>query len=117
MIKSDFQKVLPEDSKQYREVSERYMKLTTENGTEAYDLMKLSWNLAQRWSEIQASTSKIAAMDHVDIMKTDFKAWAYQRYRQMQLIHESCRMIWGKASDYELFLRKSNYNGNRNNPQ
>lgn len=106
IIKSDFQDVLPDDSKQFREVAERYMRLNPEDGKESFDLMKLSWSLAQRWSEIQATTAKIASFDKVEIQKTDFKTWSYQRYRQMQLIHESCRSIWRSANEYELFLRK-----------
>ena len=106
MIKSDFQQILPVDCKQYNELAVRYSKLTPENGTEAYDLMQMSWAIAQRWSEIQASTAKIANADNRDLLKTDFKNWAYQRYRQAQLIHESTRVIWRAANDYEIFLKK-----------
>lgn len=109
MIKSDFQKILPEDSKQFQSIADRYMNISPENGVEAFNLMKESWALAQRWSELQASANKIASMDSVDIMKTDFKKWCYERYRQMQLIHESTRMIWRQASEYELFLKKNNH--------
>src|SRR3990172_5280106 len=98
MIKSDFQNILPGDCKIYNEISKRYMELKTEDGEEAYTLMKESWAIAQRWSELQASTNKISNMDISNFLKTDFKTWAYQRYRQMQLIHESCRIIWRQAN-------------------
>ena len=106
MIKSDFQKILPEDCKQYNNVSQRYLELIPEDGNTAFDLMKDSWALAQRWSEIQATTGKIANMDNADIQKTDFKTWAYQRYRQMQLIHESCRVIWRQTNEQALFFER-----------
>lgn len=109
MIKSDFQKVLPEDSKQFSEIADRYMKLNPENGTEAFNLMKESWSLAQRWSELQASANKIVSLNGVDIMRTDFKKWCYERYRQMQLVHESTRMIWRAANELDLFLKKNNH--------
>ena len=108
MIKSDFQQILPEDCKQYQELAVRYGKLNSEDGTEAYELMQMSWAIAQRWSEIQASTAKIASGDYKNILKTDFKTWAYQRYRQSQLIHESCRVIWRQANEYEIYLKKQN---------
>jgi hypothetical protein len=106
MIKSEFQDILPEDCKQYNELATRYLKLNPENGTEAFDLMQISWSIAQRWSELQASTAKIANMDNVDILKTDFKTWAYQRYRQAQLIHESCRVIWRQANEQALYFER-----------
>lgn len=106
MVKSDFQQVLPEDTAIYNKCAKKYLSLNSEDGETAFDLMKESWSIAQRWSEIQASTSKIANMDNVDIMKTDFKTWAYQRYRQMQLIHESCRVIWRQANEQALFFER-----------
>lgn len=106
MIKSDFSKILPEDCKQFNEVSARYINLEATNGTEAFDLMKTSWALAQRWSEIQATTSKIMTQDIVNVQKTDFKTWAYQRYRQMQLIHESCRVIWRQENEQALYFKR-----------
>lgn len=111
-IKSDFQIILPEDSKQFNDAAKKYMELNTEDGTAAFDLMKESWALAQRWSELQASTGKISNMDNVDIMKTDFKTWCYQRYRQMQLIHESCRVIWRQANEQALFFERQGLNKN-----
>jgi hypothetical protein len=105
-MKSDFDKILPQDCKQFNDVAKRYMNLDSTNGSEAFYLMKQSWALAQRWSEIQATTSKIASMDNIDIQKTDFKTWAYQRYRQMQLIHESCRVIWRQENEQALYFER-----------
>ena len=106
-IKSDFQEILPEDCKQYNETFKRYMNLATENVDEAYILMKESLQVAQRWSEIQATTRKIRDASDKDFNLTAFKDWAYQRYRQMQLVHESCRIIWRQGSEYLIWSRKN----------
>jgi len=108
-IKSDFQLILPEDCGQYDEVFERYIDLATEDGDEAFYLAKTSLVLAQRWSEIQASTNKIVSMsdgDGKNVQKTDFKAWAYQRYRNLQLIHEHCRIIWRQVNEQALYFER-----------
>ena len=106
-IKSDFQEILPDDCKQYNEVFKRYLDLNSENVEEAYSLMKDSLMLAQRWSEIQATARKIKDVSDKDFVVTAFKDWAYQRYRQMQLVHESSRMIWKQANEYLMWSRRN----------
>lgn len=106
-IKSDFQFVLPEDCIQYDNIFKRYMNIVPEDGDEAFYLAKTSLVLAQRWSEIQASAGKIVAASNVNnIQKTDFKAWAYQRYRNLQLIHEHCRIIWRQVNEQYLYFER-----------
>ena len=68
--------------------------------------MKESWAMAQRWSELQASSRKIRDLSTGDVTLSEIKDFCYQRYRQMQLIHESSRVIWKQANDYLKFLRK-----------
>lgn len=106
VIKSDFQDILQEDCKQYMALAKRYLDLKTEDGEEAYKLMKESWSAAQRWSEIQASARKIRDMADKNINLTDLKEFAYQRYRQLQLMHESTRIIWRSANEYLMWERK-----------
>ena len=106
VIKSDFQDLLKEDCEQYKALAKRYLDLKTEDADEAYQLMKDSWSAAQRWSEIQACARKIKNMADKDVNLTDLKDFAYQRYRQLQLMHESCRMIWKQANDYLMWERK-----------
>lgn len=106
-IKSDFQEILPDDCKQYNEVFKRYLELNGENVEEAYKLMKDSLMLAQRWSEIQATARKIKDASGKDFVVTAFKDWAYQRYRQMQLIHESTRIIWRAGNEYLMWSRRN----------
>ena len=45
-------------------------------------------------------------MSDRDFNLTDLKEFAYQRYRQLQLMHESARMIWKQANDYLMWERK-----------
>ena len=106
-IKSDFQEILPDDCKQYNEVFKRYLELNGENVEEAYKLMKDSLMLAQRWSEIQATARKIKDASGKDFVVTAFKDWSYQRYRQMQLIHESTRIIWRAGNEYLMWSRRN----------
>lgn len=106
VIKSDFQEILKEDCEQYKTLAKRYLDLTTEDVEGAYALMKDAWAAAQRWSEIQACARKIKNMSDRDVNLTDLKEFAYQRYRQLQLMHESARMIWKQANDYLMWERK-----------
>lgn len=107
IIKSDFQDILKDDCEQYKVLAKRYLELKTEDAEEAYALMKDAWAAAQRWSEIQASARKIRDLSDRNINLTDLKDFAYQRYRQLQLMHESSRVIWKQANDYLMWERKS----------
>ena len=106
-IKSDFQEILPEDCKQYNEIARRYRDIGQEDADEAFKLMKDSWAVAQRWSEIQATSRKIKDLSDKDFSVTAFKEWSHQRYRQMQYIHESSRMIWKQANEYLMWSRRN----------
>lgn len=106
-IKSDFQTILPDDCKQYNELFKKWLDLTQENADEAYEIMKESLALAQRWSEIQATSRKIHSNSRLDFSVTAFKDWAYQRYRNMQLVHEASRVIWRQANEYLMWSRKN----------
>jgi len=94
---SQFEFIVQEDCNRFRDLAKEYMHLTPENGDSAYKLAIDSWLLAQRWSEISSNASKIS-LDR-DINKTDFQKWAYEKYRQLQLMHEHCRSIWKTATD------------------
>lgn len=106
MLKSDFQDILKEDCREYNKIAKRYLELQQTNSSEAFEIMKASWTLAQRWSELQATARKIKDLNESDFNLTDFKKYCYERYRQMQLIHESTRVIWRIANEEEVFLRR-----------
>ena len=106
VIKSDIQQLLPEDCKQFNALAKRYIDLKTEDADEAFKIMKESWAMAQRWSELQASSRKIRDLAPGDITLSEIKEFCYARYRQLQLMHESSRCIWRSANDYVRFLNK-----------
>ena len=94
-MKSQFEEIVPEDFKLFREIATRFQKVKMEDLQELYQLSVDSWLLATRWSEIQSNASKIAS--DKDINKTDFATWAYQKYRQLQELHITVRS-WYRLS-------------------
>lgn len=106
MIISDFEKYkeIKEDCEMYRDLARRYLALDLSTPDLAFDVKKDAWALAQRWSDIASMASKIAILH--DTSKTDFKDWCYQRYRQLQLMHEDARMMWNKAEEELKFITR-----------
>lgn len=94
-MKSQFEEIVQEDFKLYREIAKRFQNVVMEDLEELYQLSKDSWLLATRWSEIQSNASKIA-IDH-NVNKTEFANWAYQKYRQLQELHITVRS-WYRLS-------------------
>lgn len=97
-MKSQFEKICEEDFKQFREISKRFQDVRIENIDELYQLAIDSWLLATRWSEIQSNARKIA--EENGLKKMDFQEWAYQKYRQLQEMHITCRS-WFRISKEE----------------
>ena len=102
-MESQFEKIVPEDFKQFREISKIFQKVEMTDAQTLYQLSIDSWLLATRWSEIQSNASKIA-FDN-DINKTDFGTWAYQKYRQLQEMHITCRSWFRLAKEDERMLK------------
>lgn len=102
-IKSQFEKIVQEDFNQYRKISSEFMKVQPEDVDTLFQISIDSWLLATRWSEIQSNASKIA-IDH-DINKTDFKDYCYQKYRQLQEMHITCRSWYRLAKEDERSMR------------
>ncbi len=100
---SNFEKICQEDFNQYREVSKRFKSVDMTNPSELNDLTIDSWLLATRWSEIQATAVKIAS--DYEVNKTDFSNWAYQKYRQLQELHITCRSWYRLAVEEERQIR------------
>ena len=86
---SQFEKILPEDFKQFREISQRFKKIDMTDIDGLQVLTVESWLLATRWSEIQSNASYIA--ENYKVNKSDFSQWAYQKYRQLQEMHITVR--------------------------
>lgn len=84
-----FEEIVKEDFMQYREVAKKFRDVNLEDIDTLIELTKTTWLLATRWSEIQAEAVQIAS--EYEINKTDFSNWAYQKYRQLQELHITCR--------------------------
>ena len=102
-IKSQFEKIVQEDFNQFREISTKFQQVENTDAETLYQLSIDSWLLATRWSEIQSNASKIAF--ECDINKTDFGTWAYQKYRQLQEMHITCRSWYRLAKEDERMLK------------
>lgn len=102
-IKSDYEEIVKEDFKQYRDLAKKFQKVNMANPVELNELTIESWTLASRWSEIQSMASKIG--QEYGINKTDFSNWAYQKYRQLQEMHITCRSWYRLAKQDEQMLR------------
>lgn len=94
-MKSSFEEIVKEDFEQYKDIARRFQKVNMDNSAELNQLAIDTWLLASRWSEIQSLATKIG--QQYDINKTDFSNWAYQKYRQLQELHITCRS-WFKLS-------------------
>lgn len=93
----DFDKCFPEDMDQYYEIATSYLNLTTESFAQAFDISKKAWVLADRWANIAANAGKLATAHGEN--KTDLKDYCYRKYRQMQYIHEHCRILWRSGEE------------------
>lgn len=98
-MKSEFEEIVKEDFEQFREISKRFKNVKMENAQELFDISINSWILATRWSEIQSQASKIAMEN--GLTKMDFQNWAYQKYRQLQEMHITCRSWFRLAREEE----------------
>ena len=102
-MKSEFEFIVKEDFEQYRNIAKRFRDIQMEDILGLKELTTDSWLLANRWSEIQSLASKIA--QNTDINKTDFSNWAYQKYRQLQEMHITCRSWYRLAKEDEKQLK------------
>lgn len=98
-MKSQFEEICKEDFKQFREISKRFRNVRMEDAGSLFEISIDSWILATRWSEIQSNASKIAQENGVT--KMEFRDWAYQKYRQLQEMHITCRSWYRLAKEDE----------------
>jgi hypothetical protein len=88
----DFDKLFADDISLYYDIATKYLNLGTEDFTTAFETCKEAWVLADRWANIAANAGKMATMEGTS--KTDLKDYCHRKYRQMQYIHEHCRMMY-----------------------
>lgn len=97
ILKSQFEILVEEDCKQYREIFKKYKNKNPEDIETLYNLVSESLMLAQRWSDISSNASVYAKTFRIS--KTDFKDWTYQRYRNLQEMHTDCRVFYKDAKE------------------
>ncbi len=102
-MKSEFETIVKDDFQQYKDIAKRFRDVQMEDCVELQNLTTDSWLLATRWSEIQSLASKIA--QEYGINKTDFGTWSYQKYRQLQEMHITCRSWYRLAKEDEKMLK------------
>lgn len=102
-MKSEFEVIVKDDFQQYKDIAKRFRDVQMEDCIELQNLTTDSWLLATRWSEIQSLASKIAQDNGIN--KTDFGTWAYQKYRQLQEMHITCRSWYRLAKEDEKMLK------------
>ena len=102
-MKSEFELIVKDDFQQYKDIAKRFRDVQMEDCIELQNLTTDSWLLATRWSEIQSLASKIAQDNGIN--KTDFGTWAYQKYRQLQEMHITCRSWYRLAKEDEKMLK------------
>lgn len=88
---------LKEDINQYIEMMACFEEMQPTDLVEAYEYSKKFLVMADRWSEIAFNTSKYCV--ELSCSKTSFYNWAYQKYRNLQLAHEFCRVVWRQGND------------------
>jgi hypothetical protein len=91
----DFDACFQEDMDQYYDIANQFLNLNSEDYGTAFEISKKSWVLSDRWSAIAANASKLAAVQKVS--KTDLYNYCYQKYRQLQYMHEFSRILWNKG--------------------
>lgn len=96
-MKSEFEQIVPEDVRQFKELFKRYKNKKLEDLNELYEISTQALILSQRWCEIQSLASVISKEN--DISKTDFQTWAYQHYRNLQEMHIDCRSLYKCARE------------------
>lgn len=96
-MKSEFEEMLPEDIKQFKDLFRRYKNKKLEDLEELNSIATTALILAQRWCEIQSFASVLAK--EKNISKTDFQTWSYQHYRNLQEMHIDCRSLYKCARE------------------
>ncbi len=88
---------LEKDIKQFQEALEDYYDLTPEDIDTAYSLSMVFMQLANRWSEIQLNASKYCV--GLEVSRTAFRDYAYEKYRIASKAHEFCRVVWRQGKE------------------
>ena len=87
--------MLEEDIKQYNGLVEDFNNLDSSDYSGAYVLSQLALILADRWNEIMLNSVKYAKQ--MEITKSEFTNYCYQKVKILIKIHDMCRCVWRKG--------------------
>lgn len=88
--------MIEEDIVQYNELLTHFKTLNSSDYSTAYKLSKVSLMYADRWNEIMLDSVKYSK--ELNVTKSDFSNYAYQKYKILMKIHEYCRMVYRQGS-------------------
>lgn len=90
-------KQLDEDIEFYKYLLSEYESLSSEDYKYAYDLSKQALMTADRWNEIMLESAKYSK--ELDLPKSRFENYAYQKWKMLMKIHEFCRIVYRQGAD------------------
>ena len=88
---------IKEDIEQFKAAMEDFYSLIPEDIESAYQLAMVFMQIADRWTEIQLNSNKYCIA--LNVTRTAFKDYAYEKYRLASKAHEFCRVVWRQGKD------------------
>jgi hypothetical protein len=85
-------KELNEDIEFYNKLMEDFKNLDSSDYSTAYVLSQEALITADRWNEIMLDSVKYAKQ--MEITKSEFTNYCYQKYKILMKAHEMCRMVY-----------------------
>jgi len=85
-------KELNEDIEFYNKLMEDFKSLDSSDYSTAYVLSQEALITADRWNEIMLDSVKYAKQ--MEITKSEFTNYCYQKYKILMKAHEMCRMVY-----------------------
>lgn len=95
-IKEEIKKI-KEDIEQYSKAFEDFYDLDSTDYMTAYELAKVFFQIANRWSEIKLNSDKMC--NELGYKKTLFKEYAYEKYRLASNASEFCRVVYRQGKE------------------
>lgn len=87
---------LNEDIEFYKNLMQDYEDLDSSDYTTAYNLAIVALLTADRWNEILLESAKYSK--ELDITKSRFENYCYQKYKILLKMHDFCRMVHRKGA-------------------
>ena len=83
---------LNKDIEQYNGLVKDFENLDSGDFMTAYTLSQEALILADRWNEIMLNAVKYSK--EMEVTKSDFTNYCYQKFKMLMKIHEMCRMVY-----------------------